>query len=83
MPWCWSIAWQAAKAALCPKTIKPGENITATIIFNLASLGIPIRDAEFFDIRTYLDIIALQKKIYGEGGTTRQATQADIDAFLG
>ena len=52
-------------------------------MFNLAQLGIPIRDAEFFDIRTYLDMVKLQKSIYEEGGTTRQATQADIDAFLG
>jgi len=49
----------------------------------LAQLGIPIRDAEFFDIRTYLDIVKLQKSIYEEGGSSRQATQADIDAFLG
>jgi len=48
----------------------------------LAQLGIPIRDAVFFDIRTYLDIVKLQKSIY-EGGGNRQATQADIDAFLG
>ena len=27
--------------------------------------------------------VTRQKSIYEEGGTTRQATQADIDAFLG
>ena len=62
--------------------MRPRGNITANIIFNLAQLGIPIRDAEFFDIRTYLDIVKLQKSIYEEGGS-RKATQADIDAFLG
>jgi len=48
----------------------------------LAQLGIPVRDAVFFDIRTYLDIVKIQKSIY-EGGSSRNATQADIDAFLG
>jgi hypothetical protein len=48
----------------------------------LAQLGIPIRDAEFIDIATYLDIVKLQKKIYG-GIDERKATQADIDAFIG
>jgi hypothetical protein len=50
----------------------------------LAQLGIPIRDAEYFDIDTYKAIVNLQKEIYGhQGVVNRQATQADIDAFLG
>jgi len=68
---------------LHPKKVGPAENITANIIFNLAQLGIPIRDAIYFDIKTYLDIVKLQKSIYGQDGISRQATQADIDAFLG
>ncbi|MCQ2798195.1 MAG: hypothetical protein MJ241_07105 [Bacilli bacterium] len=49
----------------------------------MAQLGIPIRDAVFFDIATYLEIVALQKRIYSQDGGSRNATQADIDAFIG
>jgi len=49
----------------------------------LAQLGIPIRDSEFFDIKTYLEIVEIQKNLYSKEGTTRSATQSDIDAFLG
>jgi hypothetical protein len=67
---------------IAPHNDRPRENVTANIIFNLAQLGIPIRDAEFFDIQTYLDIVKLQKEIFS-GETNRQASQADINAFLG
>lgn len=62
---------------------RPRENVTANIVFNLAQLGIPIRDAEYIDIHTYLDIVKLQKKIYSNHSEPREATQSDIDAFLG
>jgi hypothetical protein len=57
---------------------------TANIIFNLAQLGIPLRDAELFDIGTYLEIVDIQSKMLkgSAGETTRKATQKDIDNFL-
>lgn len=59
------------------------HSVTANIIFNLAQLGIPIRDSEFFDIHTYLEIVEIQKNLYSKEGSSREATQSDIDAFLG
>lgn len=50
----------------------------------MAQLGIPIRDAELLDIETYKAIVGLHREVYGhQGAASRQATQADIDAFLG
>jgi len=49
----------------------------------LAQLGIPIRDSEFFDIQTYLEIVDIQKSIYSGESPSRIATQSDIDSFLG
>lgn len=72
------------KLEITPHVRRPDEkSVTANIIFNLAQLGIPIRDSEFFDISVYLEIVELQKEIYGGNGGDRKATQADIDAFLG
>jgi hypothetical protein len=62
----------------------PGyHSFTANIIYNLAQLGIPIRDSEFFDIQTYLEIVEIHKNVYAGETPSRQATQADIDTFLG
>jgi hypothetical protein len=49
----------------------------------LAQLGIPIRDSEFFDIKTYLEIVEIQKNVYAGEAPSRAATQTDIDTFLG
>ena len=73
-----------SKKVIIPHVRRPDEkSVTANIIFNLAQLGIPIRDSEFFDISVYLEIIELQKEIYGGANGCRRATQSDIDAFLG
>ncbi|MGE4341474.1 MAG: hypothetical protein AB7E23_00040 [Bacilli bacterium] len=49
----------------------------------MAQLGIPIRDSEFFDIQTYLEIVEIQKSVYAGETPSRTATQSDIDKFLG
>jgi hypothetical protein len=48
----------------------------------LAQLGIPLRDAELFDIETYLQIIDIQARIMNGEKVSRPATQQDIDSFL-
>lgn len=72
------------KLEITPHVRRPDEkSVTANIIFNLAQLGIPIRDSQFFDVATYLEIVEIQKQVYGGESGSRAATQSDIDAFLG
>ena len=58
------------------------EHITANIIYNLAHLGISIKDAAFFDIEVYSQIVDLELKTFSKNSNTKQATQKDIDLFL-
>lgn len=59
------------------------HNPTSNIIYNLAQLGIPLRDAELFDIGTYLEILDIHKGMTDvKGVRSRKATQEDIDLFL-
>lgn len=55
---------------------------TANIIYNLAKLGISLRDAELFDIETYIELIEIEISILNGNSTSRKATQKDIDLFL-
>lgn len=55
---------------------------TANIIYNLAQLGIPIKDSKYFDIGIYIELIEIHAKTISGEPTTRPATQSDIDAFL-
>lgn len=57
--------------------------MTSNIIYNLAQIGVPIRDAELFDIATYMEIVQIAKEqMDGIDGSPKHATQSDIDAFL-
>lgn len=58
------------------------QNTTANIIYNLAHLGISIKDTEFFDIEVYSKIIELEVNTMSGEATSRNATQKDIDLFL-
>ena len=55
---------------------------TSNIIFNLAQMGISIRDAHFIEIDTYFELLDLFKELYAGKTNNRQATQDDIDKFL-
>lgn len=55
---------------------------TSNIIFNLAQMGIGIRDAEFIEIDTYFELLDLFRNSMSGENAPRMATQADIDAFL-
>jgi len=56
---------------------------TSNIIFNLAQMGISIRDACFIELDTYFELVDLFKNAMGDSSNnTRVATQADIDMFL-
>ena len=55
---------------------------TSNIIFNLAQMGIPIRDAFFIEIDTYFELVDLFKESMGASEGRRNATQSDIDNFL-
>jgi hypothetical protein len=57
-------------------------NITANIIFNLAHLGLSIKDSKFFDLETYFTIVDLETNVIQGKSGVRKATQKDIDAFL-
>ena len=58
------------------------QNTTANIIYNLAHLGISIKDTEYFDIEVYAKLIELEVKTMSNETPIRRATQKDIDAFL-
>lgn len=55
---------------------------TSNIIFNLTQMGISIRDSEFIEIDTYFELLDLFNESMSNETKPRQATQADIDAFL-
>ena len=61
---------------------KARHEATSNIIFNLAQMGIPIRDAFFIEIDTYFELVDLFKESYGSSERGRNATQSDIDNFL-
>lgn len=66
-----------------PHNDKPSHSVTSNIVYNLAQLGISIRDAELFDIATYKEIVEIAKEqMEGICGSPRKATQSDIDKFL-
>lgn len=67
-----------------PKTNKKSDHeATSNIIFNLAQMGIPIKDAFFIEIDTYFELLDLfESSIRKTSETSRKATQADIDQFL-
>jgi len=49
----------------------------------LAQLGISLRDAELFDVSTYLEVLDIQEKMLNKNEVgSRRATQSDIDLFL-
>jgi len=56
--------------------------VTSNIIFNLAHLGISIKDSKLFDLETYLELIQLEMKVISGKETGRRASQRDIDAYL-
>lgn len=45
-------------------------------------MGISIRDSEFIEIDTYFELLDLFNESMSNETKPRQATQADIDAFL-
>lgn len=51
------------------------------MIFNLAQMGIAIRDADLIEVDTYLELVDLFAGQRG-GIQERGATQSDMDAFL-
>ena len=59
-----------------------GHEATSNIIFNLAQMGIPLRDACFIEIDTYFELVDLFKESMGTSEGRRNATQSDIDNFL-
>ena len=59
-----------------------GHEATSNIIFNLAQMGIPLRDACFIEIDTYFELVDLFKESMGHVEGHRNATQSDIDNFL-
>lgn len=63
-------------------SIEKGHEATSNIIFNLAQMGIPLRDACFIEIDTYFELLDLFKKSMGDHSSSRMATQSDIDSFL-
>ena len=63
-------------------SIKARHEATSNIIFNLAQMGIPIRDACFIEIDTYFELVDLFKESMGHAEGHRNATQSDIDNFL-
>lgn len=62
--------------------VEESHESTSNIIFNLAQMGIQIKDAFFIEIDTYFELLDLFRKSMGEQSRTRKATQADIDKFL-
>lgn len=69
--------------SLPSKESSDSHSPTANIIFNLAQMGISPRDAELFDISTYLEVLDIQNKMLNkENISSRRATQSDIDSFL-
>lgn len=66
-----------------PPSEGPNHQPTSNIIFNLAQMGISIKDAFFIEIDTYFELLDLFRESIGGGrGGPRRATQADIDKFL-
>lgn len=62
---------------------KPNHQPTSNIIFNLAQMGIPLKDAFFIEIDTYFELLDLFRESFNGGvGSRKEATQADIDKFL-
>lgn len=73
---------QKEKASKLPSE-EPSHQPTSNIIFNLAQMGIPIKDAFFIEIDTYFELLDLFRESIGGGkGGPRRATQSDIDKFL-
>lgn len=60
----------------------PSHQPTSNIIFNLAQMGIPLKDAFFIEIDTYFELLDLFRESLSGGSGPRKATQADIDKFL-
>lgn len=60
----------------------PNHQPTSNIIFNLAQMGIPLKDAFFIEIDTYFELLDLFRESFNGGSGPRRATQADIDKFL-
>ncbi|MDY0364174.1 MAG: hypothetical protein RBR27_05590, partial [Bacilli bacterium] len=58
------------------------EHVTANIIYNLAHLGISLKDARYIDIDVYVELINLELKTISNEPESRRATQKDIDLFL-
>ncbi|MFA5482826.1 MAG: hypothetical protein WC278_05610, partial [Bacilli bacterium] len=58
------------------------EHVTANIIYNLAHLGISLKDARYIDIDVYVELINLELKTMSNEPESRRATQKDIDLFL-
>jgi hypothetical protein len=49
----------------------------------LAQIGIPIRDADLFDIEVYMEMVDIAKEqMHGISGGSKKASQSDIDTFL-
>ena len=45
-------------------------------------MGISLQDAAFIEIDTYFELLDLFRNAMSGEGVPREATQADIDAFL-
>lgn len=58
------------------------QNTTSNIIYNLAHLGISIKDTEYFDIEVYARLIDLEVRTISNHESPRKANQKDIDLFL-
>ena len=65
-----------------PQSKSSGHKPTSNVIFNLAQMGISLRDAEFIEIDTYFELLDLFRESMSGEKKPRPATQEDIDAFL-
>lgn len=65
-----------------PQSKSSRHKTTSNVIFNLAQMGISLRDAEFIEIDTYFELLDLFRESMSGEKKPRPATQEDIDAFL-
>jgi hypothetical protein len=65
-----------------PQSKSSRHKPTSNVIFNLAQMGISLRDAEFIEIDTYFELLDLFRESMSGEKKPRPATQEDIDAFL-
>ena len=65
-----------------PQSKSSRHKPTSNIIFNLAQMGISLRDAEFIEIDTYFELLDLFRESMSGEKKPRPATQEDIDEFL-